>query len=111
MTDNVIKSTDTNFKSTDKKPVAKKAAASKKAAAPKVIKEKNDRDFDVAVAQPGYKFIYFASGASYVTASGYRFSKEQRIHQLIIEEADHLLKFDNFRLPDQLELEELAKES
>ena len=111
MTDNVIKSTDTNAETTDEKPVAKKAAASKKAAAPKITKEKNDRDFDIAVAQPGYKFIYFSSGYGYATPSGYQFSQEQRIHQIPIEEADHLLTLDNFRLPDQLELEELAKES
>ena len=111
MTDNIIKSTDVNTKSTDDKPVAKKVTTLKKTATPKVAKEKNERDFDIAVAQPGYKFIYFSSGYGYVTPSGYQFSQEKRIHQIPIEEADHLLTLDNFRLPDQLELEELAGES
>ena len=133
MTDNIIKSTDVNTKSTDDKPVAKKVTTLKKAVEykddgmvqdgtiyerevkstvkPKVSKKKNERDFDIAVAQPGYKFIYFSSGYGYVTPSGYQFSQEQRIHQIPIEEAEHLLTLDNFRLPDQLELEELAGES
>jgi hypothetical protein len=104
MTDNVVKSTDINTKSTEKK------SATKKTATPKVAKEKGERNADVAVPQSGYKFIYFESGSSYVTAEGYRFSREQRIHQVPVEEADRLLKLDNFRLPDQVELEELAKE-
>ena len=140
MTDNIIKSTDVNTKSTGDKPVVKKVTTVKKVVKykedaydgdgdgmvqdgtihereaksevkPKVSKKKNERDFDIAVAQPGYKFIYFSSGSGYVTPSGYQFSQEQRIHQIPTEEADHLLTLDNFRLPDQLELEELAEES
>lgn len=105
MSDNIVKSTDTNVKSTEKKTVAKKSAT------PKIAKEKNDKDLDVVVEQDGFKFIYFDSGSSYVTSNGYRFSKEQRIHQIPIGEADYLLTLDNFRLPDQLEFEEFAKEN
>jgi hypothetical protein len=70
------------------------------------IPEKN-----VAKASGGKKFVFFASGSAYVTKSGFRFSSEKRIYELDLEEADHLLSLDNFRLPDQLELEDYYKEN
>lgn len=65
------------------------------------------------VAKPsgGKKFVFFSSGAGYVTKSGFKFSPENRIYELDSEEADHLLSLSNFRLPDQLELEEYYKEN
>jgi hypothetical protein len=77
-------------------PVAKKSP----------VPEKN-----VAKATSGKKFVYFASGSAYVTKSGFRFSSEKRVYEVPSEEADHLLSLDNFRLPDQLELEAYYKEN
>lgn len=65
----------------------------------------------VAKANSGKKFVYYSSGNGYSTRSGLRFTPEQRIYELDAEEADVLLKLDNFRLPNQLELEDLYKES
>lgn len=57
------------------------------------------------------KLVFYSSGSGYVTKSGYKFSPSRRIYELDAEEADLLLKLDNFRLPDQLELEEYYKEN
>jgi hypothetical protein len=70
------------------------------------IPEKN-----IAKAGGGRKFVYFASGSAYVTKSGFRFSADKRIYEIDEKEADHLLSLENFRLPDQLELEEYYKEN
>lgn len=101
MSDNVIKSD---------KSAPKKATASKKKAEPKAEKTLNDRDKPTAKAPDGYKFVFFESGSAYVTVDGRRFTKENRILLLENSEADQLLELSNFRLPDQLELEEYAKE-
>lgn len=87
---------------------AKKTATK---AEPKIKKVVNDRDKVIATAPDGYKFVYFSSGVAYVTADGFRFTKDNPIYLLPVEEADRLLKLDNFRLPDQLELEDYAKEN
>ena len=89
---------------------AKKSATVKKKAEPKVSKELNYMDKEVAKAPSGYKFVFFESGAAYVTTDGRRFTKENRILLLPNAEADHLLSFSNFRLPNQLELEDYSKE-
>lgn len=68
-------------------------------------------DRNIAKAGDGRKFVYFATGSAYVTKSGFRFSPEKRINELGADEADHLLSLENFRLPDQLELEEYYKEN
>lgn len=70
------------------------------------IPEKN-----IAKSNAGKKFVYFSSGSGYVTKSGFKFSSEKRIYELEEDEADHLLSLSNFRLPDQLELEEYYKEN
>lgn len=68
---------------------------------------------EVHIAKPlgGKKFVYFSSGSGYVTKMGLCFSTEKRIYEIDEDEANHLLSLDNFRLPDQLELEEFYKEN
>ena len=105
MEDNIVKSSDINKKDPDDDKPAKKQAT------PKTKKVANDRtNEELAIAPDGFKFIYYQSGSGYVTTSGYRFDSDKRINLIPVEEADHLLKFDNFRLPDVLELIEYAKE-
>lgn len=101
MNDNIVTSADVNADSTKKK---------KKTSAPKIIREKLNEVTSVAVAPDGYKFIFFDSGSSYTTPSGKRFTRDKRIHLLPASEADHLLTFSNFRIPDQLELAEYEEE-
>lgn len=94
MTDNIIKSTDVN--QTSEKPVKK--AAPKKAAPKKAeVSEKGTKE--------GFKLIVFESGFSYVSDS-VNFTREDYIQEVPELEADHLLTLENFRLPDQLEIEE-----
>lgn len=95
---------------TSDKSAPKKTASPKKKAEPKPIKELNERDRPAAAAPDGYKFVYFSSGSAYVTTDGRRFDKTRRINLVTNNEAEVLLELPNFRLPDQLELEEYAKE-
>lgn len=106
MSDNVVKSED--VLSEPIKKVSKTTSAKEK-----VTKNESDENPKRRVAKPksGKKFVYFESGSAYVTKSGFRFTKENRIYELDIEEADHLLSLENFRLPDQLELEDYYKEN
>lgn len=94
MADNVIKSTDINKES--EKPVKK--AAPKKATAKKVEPTANG-------AKNGFKIVVFESGQSYVSNS-VRFTRENHIQEVPEAEAEILLAIENFRLPDQLEIEE-----
>lgn len=93
MSDNIVRSTDIN-KKTEEKPVAKKTTA-KKVAKPKTI-EPNLKD--------GYKIIVFESGASY-NSTTCRFTRQDNIKELPEEEAELLLKLDNFRLPSDEEVQ------
>ncbi len=94
MTDNIIKSTDVNQAS--EKPVKK--AAPKKAAPKKAeVSEKG--------AKQGFKVVIFESGFSYVSDS-VNFTRANYIQEVPEAEAEHLLSLENFRLPDQLEIEE-----
>lgn len=94
MSDNVIKSTDIN-KAVDKP--AKKAPA-KKAAVKKV-------DATPVVTDPDLKIVIFESGSSY-TSDGIRFTQSNRIQEVPQEVAERLLELDNFRLPNQFEIED-----
>lgn len=94
MADNVIKSTDINKES--EKPVKK--AAPKKATAKKV-------EPATTVAKEGFKLIVFESGSAYVSNS-VRFTREEYIQEVPESEAELLLGLENFRLPNQLEIEE-----
>jgi len=75
------------------------------------VKKSPVKKANIAKASSGKKFIYFDSGAAYVTKDGTRFTRENRIYEIDEQEADFLLTLDNFRLPDQLELEEYYKEN
>jgi hypothetical protein len=94
MSDNVIKSTDVNSAKKEK-TVAKKAVAKKVAPKEKVASE----------IAPNMKVVIFESGFSYVSGD-IIFSREDSIKEVTEETAEFLLTLDNFRLPDQLELEE-----
>jgi hypothetical protein len=104
MSDNVIKSTDINKQESKpaKKAPAKKAAAVKK---PKEEKVAEDVVSDSASPKDGYQIIVFESGSSYV-ANGIRFTRENHIQEIPVAEANLLLSLENFRLPDQFEVEE-----
>lgn len=106
MSENVIKSEDVA-------PAPAKKATKPAAAKEKVVKTDSDENpkRKVAKAKSGKKFVYFDSGSAYVTKSGFRFTRENRIYELDMDEADHLLSLDNFRLPSQLELEDYYKEN
>jgi hypothetical protein len=97
MSDNVIKSTDVTSAKAESNPV-KKAPAKKAAAKPKA--EKKDTP-----AATGLKVIIFESGASYVSG-GIFFTREDNIKEVSEDQADFLLTLDNFRAPNQLELED-----
>lgn len=106
MSENVVKSQDVA-------PAPAKKAVKTVAPKEKIEKTNSDENPKRKVAKPksGKKFVYFDSGSAYVTKSGFRFTRENRIYELDIEEADHLLSLDNFRLPSQLELEDYYKEN
>ena len=53
----------------------------------------------------GFKLIVFESGASFTTKS-VKFTEYNRVQEIPEAEADALLKLDNFRLPNQFEVEE-----
>lgn len=108
MTDNIVTSNEVAVK----KPSKKKAPRVQAVIEENIIQQEESvpqREFNVNPA--GKKFVYFSSGSAYVTKSGYRFSADKRIYELDEEEANALLELDNFRLPDQLELEEYYKEN
>lgn len=99
MTENIITSD-----AVDPKPA-------KKTTAKTTPKPKKDVESSIVESNEGFKYIYFSCGAAYITANGYIFSREDPIHLIPNEEADRLLKLDNFRLLDQIELEEYLKKS
>jgi len=58
------------------------------------------------VIKEGKVIIYFESGFSYTTPSGFTFSKEHnRMAEMDVEEANNLLRLPNFRLPSDEEKE------
>jgi len=100
MSDNVIKSTDVTSGKEEKNTVKK--APAKKAAAPKVKTEKKTEEVK---SKSGKVVIIFESGASYVSGD-LHFTRENNIQEVSEEVAAFLLTLENFRLPDQLELED-----
>ena len=94
MADNVVTSDSVNPK--EPKKAAPKKAATKKAAATKVSTPAVDN---------GKVVIVFESGASY-SSGGVRFTRENNIQEVEPAIAEFLLTLDNFRLPNQIELEE-----
>lgn len=94
-----------------KKATAKKAPAKKAAAKPKVAKAENSVESEEIVEtkvqknNAGHTIIVFESGTAYVSGDFY-FTKDNRIQQVPSEDAARLLELENFRLADQLEIEE-----
>ena len=115
MSENIIKSEDVAPKKVAKttKPATEKEKINDDSNEETVSESKKSSVKKKNIAKPseGKKFVFYSSGAGYVTRSGFRFTPENRIYELDIEEADHLLSLDNFRLPDQLELEDYYKEN
>jgi hypothetical protein len=103
MSDNVIKSTDVTSGKAEKNAVKK--APAKKAAAPKAKAEKKQDEVKAEVTPSGKIVVVFESGASYVS-NDTRFTREDNIKEVSESEAAFLLTLENFRLPDQLELED-----
>ena len=99
MSDNVIKSTDVTSAKSETNTV-KKAATKKAAAKPKEVKEKVEK----AAAQ-NLKVVIFECGASYVSGD-ISFTREDNIKEVPEDQADFLLTLENFRVPNQIELEE-----
>lgn len=99
MSDNVIKSTDVTSAKAEKNPVKK--APAKKTAAPKAKADSKESP----KTKDGVTVVVFESGASYVSNQT-RFTREDNIKEVPNDEAAFLLTLENFRLPDQLELED-----
>lgn len=97
MSDNVIKSTDVTSAKKEKNPV-KKTAVKKEPIEVKVGEELENKI-------PGFKVVIFETGSSYVSGDT-RFTREDNIKEVSNDEADFLLTLDNFRVPNQLELED-----
>lgn len=106
MSDNIVVSSDIN----KTKPRSRKTAQPKKIEAETAVGQQ-DVLKPIAVPSAGKKFVFYSSGSGYITRSGFKFTPSKRIYELDESEADHLLKLENFRLPDQLELEEYYKEN
>jgi hypothetical protein len=100
MSDNVIKSTDVTSGKEEKNTVKK--APAKKAAAPKAKAEKKAEEVKT---ESGKVVVIFESGASYVSGEVH-FTRQNNIQEVSEAEAAFLLTLENFRLPDQLELED-----
>lgn len=111
--DNIVVTNDLPEKKPSKKAPAK--AAQKKitqtSQSESLAPQKSDiPEKKVPHVAPNKKLVFYSSGAGYTTKSGFRFSPDQRIYEIDAEEAEYLLRLDNFRLPDQIELEEYYKE-
>jgi hypothetical protein len=91
MTKNIIKSEDVTSKKTNKKIANKDDSFNKKN-----IDLKNLSSSDKQV-------VYFESGVAYLMPNGFKFTRQNRMKELPIEEASRLLKLDNFRLPSDEE--------
>jgi hypothetical protein len=100
MSDNVVKSTDLNQQK--EKPV-KKAAAKK--TAPKKVEAVIEDSVNEKKVKEGFTVVVFESGSSY-TSNGIRFTRQNSIQEIPADDASLLLQLDNFRLPNQFELED-----
>lgn len=89
--DNIVKSEDVT-------PVKKQPVK-------KVIKKEIIEEKVTTKNQGDNVLLYFESGAGYVTRSGLKFSKENKMAEISAEEANLLLRLPNFRLPSDEEKE------
>jgi len=77
----------------------------KKQPVKKTVKKENVEEKTIKPDINNNVLIYFQSGAGYVTQSGLKFSKENRMAEVSAEEANLLLRLQNFRLPSDEEKE------
>ena len=89
--DNVVKSEDVT-------PIKKQPVK-------KVIKKEIIEEKVTTENESNKVLIYFESGAGYVTRSGLKFSRENKMAEISAEEANLLLRLPNFRLPSDEEKE------
>jgi hypothetical protein len=69
------------------------------------------KEAPVAKASSGKKFVYFDSGAAYVTKSGIRLQEIEESMRLMRLKQIFLLTLDNFRIPDSIGVEDYYKEN
>jgi len=98
MTDNVVTSSSLDAEDPKKKPAKK--AVPKKAAVKKVEAEK-----ETSTVSEDKVYVFFESGVAY-NSGNLRFTRDNPLQAVTPEQAELLLSLDNFRRPDQLELEE-----
>lgn len=89
--DNIVKSEDVT-------PVKKQPVK-------KVIKKEIIEEKVTTENQGDNVLLYFESGAGYVTRSGLKFSRENKMAEISAQEANLLLRLPNFRLPSDEEKE------
>jgi len=65
----------------------------------KIVVEKSKKENQKTI------LVFFESGVSYTTGSGITFSQQNKMEEIAIEEAQFLLRLDNFRLPNDEEKE------
>lgn len=65
----------------------------------KIVVEKNKKE------NKENMLVFFESGCDYTTGSGITFSQQNKMEEISIEEANFLLRLDNFRLPNDEEKE------
>lgn len=99
MSENVVTSKSVNDAKDEKNPVKK--TATKKTAAPKKTAQEKEK---VATVDHNLEIVVFESGASY-SSHGLRFTREDNVQEVTTEQAEFLLSLENFRRPDQFEVE------
>lgn len=98
--DNVIKSEDV----AEKKPAVAKKAAAKKATV-KTSTKTEEEIKETPVDNSGDIYIVFETGIAYISGD-IHFTRNNRIQKINYTDAQRLLELDNFRLADQLEIED-----
>jgi len=98
MNDRIDNMTEKKNSVTTEKINEPKKAVAKKAAPKKVITEET-------ITVDETVLVVFESGAGYATGSGFHFSQQNKMAEVPVDEAKHLLSLDNFRLPNDEEKE------
>lgn len=98
--DNVI----TSEEVAEKKPAVAKKAAAKKTPA-KTSTKTEDEIKEPSVDNSEYIYIVFETGTAYISGD-LHFTQNNRLQKINSKDALRLLDLDNFRLADQLEIED-----
>ena len=96
MTDQTNSVTTDIINEAKKKPVKKTAKTNEEIT---VVVEKKKKEKAETL------LIIFESGVSYTTGSGITFTQQEKMKEILLEEAEYLLKLDNFKLPNDEEKE------